>query len=250
NKIITLTLIFTLTTSYTLLHRPLGLAIFWVYDTLWSEQNHNLRELQLNIADKETFLRLVSQYDLIDKMESHEKEIRNYIKHFEFDLLIVNALGIEDWYYQPLLDKMRYYALENEFYKAHMLYNNLPYTQEEANKDLDFLKACDNVFYFFDKISKDYKEYENYMFQAKLVEFMLIYAPIGFVGGFVEIYFPEKPKICNFFRGIVKEDILQRVENISKSLQTLKEKDAITAEKVHELINPLNSIKEKLNECK
>ncbi|RDU60869.1 hypothetical protein CQA53_10635 [Helicobacter didelphidarum] len=106
NKIITLTLIFTLTTSYTLLHRPLGLAIFWVYDTLWSEQNHNLRELQLNIADKETFLRLVSQYDLIDKMESHEKEIRYYIKHFEFDLLIVNALGIEDWYYQPLLDKM------------------------------------------------------------------------------------------------------------------------------------------------
>lgn len=246
NKIITLTLIFTITTSYALLHRPLGLAIFWVYDTLWSKQEQNLRELQLNISDKETFLHLVSQYDLIDKIESREKEIRNYIKHFEFDLLIVNALGIEDWYYQPLLTKMRYYALENEFYKAYIFYNNLPYTQEEVNKDLDFLKVCDNVFYFFDKISKDYKEYENYMFQAKLVEFMLIYAPISFA----EIYFTEKLETCNFFGGSIKQDFLQRINLSIQSLNILKEKDMIIAEQTQGLIDNLNSIKEELNECK
>lgn len=241
NKIITLTLIFTLTTSYALLHRPLGLAIFWVYDTLWSKQEQNLRELQLNISDKETFLHLVSQYDLIDKIESREKEIRNYIKHFEFDLLIVNALGIEDWYYQPLLTKIRYYASMLVYYTAYKKHQNLPYTQEELNQYLDFLKVCDNVFYFFDKISKDYKEYENYMFQAKSFEFLLILP---------YIHFTEKPQTCNFFGGAVKQDILQRVENISKSLQTLKEKDAIVAEETQGIIDRLNLIKEKLNECK
>ncbi|RDU60868.1 hypothetical protein CQA53_10630 [Helicobacter didelphidarum] len=109
------------------------------------------------------------------------------------------------------------------------------------NKDLDFLKACDNVFYFFDKISKDYKEYENYMFQAKNTEAYLIFS---------YVHFTEKPETCNFFGGAIKQDFLQRINLSIQSLNLLKEKDMIIAEQTQGFIDNLNSIKEKFNECK
>ncbi|RDU58822.1 hypothetical protein [Helicobacter sp. MIT 14-3879] len=247
NKVILFSIIFIFALMYSFLHRPLGLAIFCIDSYYGNSYNElqTLDKLNKNMMYKDIFLQLSDGYNLAYKVKKHKKEFLEYINHFTTDLFLVNLLGLEDWYYQPLLIKAKMYVLEEGFYTAYKEHKKIPITKEDIKSTLDFLNSFDEIVFFFNKISLENTQYKRYMLQANLIRFLLIQPKISF------LVFLEN-RLCSVVDNQAKIIISEILDNViqiySQDWGELEDNDMVEFNK-NEALNKIAKLKDKLNGC-
>lgn len=242
NKIIAFGIIFLLSFCYVFLHRPLGLVIFSIDQQSYSHNAYNLDEIRNNISNKDMFLSLVNEYNLSDKEKFHKKELLNYIDNLNTDLFIVNAFGLNEWYYQGLLMKARIYANEKGMYVAYKAHKEIVITKNDLISMLDFLNIFNNIVSFFNNLNSKDSSYNRYMIQSNITQFLLIQPEIYFLA------FRDN-KLCLVVDSQIKNALLERLSSIKKVLlQPYNELDMKRLDTF--IIKPINELKEQLNDCR
>ena len=242
NKIIVFGIIFLLSFCYVFLHRPLAIVIFSIDKNSYSRNAYKLDEIRKNITNKDMFLSLADEYNLADKETFHKKELLNYIDNFNTDLFLVNALGLNEWFYQGLLMKARIYANEKGMYVAYKAHKEIAITKNDITSMLEFTDIFNNIVSFFNNLALKDSLYNRYMIQSNITQFLLTQPEIYFLA------FRDN-KLCLVVDSQIKNALLERLSHIKKVLlQHYNELDTQRLDKF--IIEPINELKEQLNECR
>ena len=243
NKVIVFSIIFIVALLYSFLHRPLGLMIFWIsthYGDSYNEMQR-LDKIHSNIINKDIFIQLSDEYNLSTKVAKHRKEFLNYTDKFTTDILVANSLGLEEWYYQPLLIKAKIYALEEGYYALYKAHKGTPITQDDIQSILYFFKSFDTLIFFFNEISLQDAAYKRYMLQANMIQFMFIMPQISLLADL-------ENTLCLVIDTKARNELLQRMSDINDSLSQYFGELEIYFDK-NTAIDTINKAKDKLNEC-
>ncbi len=243
NKIIIFGIIFLLLFCYVFLHRPLALVIFSIDKNSYSRNAYKLDEIRKNITNKDMFLSLADEYNLANKEAFHKKELLNYIDNFNADLFIVNFLGLNEWYYQGLLMKTRIYANEKGMYVAYNAHKKI-ITKDDITSMLEFTDVFNSIVSFFNNLALKDSLYNRYMIQSNITQFLLTQPEIYFLAFM-------NNKLCQVIDNQIKNTLLKRLFHIQKVLlQHYDELEMDTQRLDKFIIEPINELKEQLNECR
>lgn len=228
NKVIIFSIIFTLALSYSFLHRPLGL-IMW-YHLNFIEEKEQVEMTRIHMDNKEKFLDLYRQYDITHNFRKSQKELFKYIDDFEIDLLASSFMGLSEWYLQSFLSKSRIYVEYFNIYIGYQEYHENTYTPENTNMFMEFLDKNQKISFFIDRLALKDEDFERYMFQQNAILIMFIFPYIYFLSGEQVCALPNKESILKNLTNFYESTNIK--ENEKKNFDTMQ-----------------NLIKDKLNEC-
>ena len=246
NKIIVFSIIFLFAFCYVFLHRLLELVVFSIDKDSYSRNAYKLDEIRKNITNKDMFLRLIDDYHLAEKEKNHKKELLNYMNNFNTDLFIVNLLGLNEWYYQGLLMKARIYANEKVMYISYKAHKEINITKNDVTSMLEFSNRFNNIVSFLTNLALKDSLHNRYMIQANITQFLFTQPEIYFLA------FKDN-KLCLVVDSQIKSALLERLSHIQMLLQHYEHYDEleIEAQRLGKfIIEPINELKEQLNECR
>jgi len=234
NKIIALTIIFIIATSYALIYRPLGLIMWYKFN---SQKELKLIRDDLNkvFNNREKFLELYQNFyekqNIEERGEKIRKELLHYIDKLEIDLLATTFFGLDDLYLQAFAHKIELYEgiLEWPFIYFISNYSKNSYllTNVQTNNYLLFIKSFDKVLFFVNRLDNDSAKLKINIYVLRIVE---ILSEMG------------NKEICKD-----KDNLLKLIDRANTTLQTYKEKLSEVCDFMQYITN---KTKENLNECK